>query len=45
MEDVVTARADYGKLDQPSSPIRIRLNATVARVRHLGSDPMISERS
>ena len=37
MEDVVTARADYGKLDQPSSPIRIRLNSTAARVRQ--SDP------
>jgi len=37
MEDVITARADYGKLDQPSSPIRIRLNSTAARVRR--SDP------
>ncbi len=36
MEDVVTARADYGKLDQPTSAIRIRLNSTVARVRHSG---------
>ncbi len=39
MEDVVTARADYSKLDQPSSPIRIRLNTTGARVRHLGRAP------
>ena len=31
MEDVVTARADYGRLDQPSSPVRIRLNTTGAR--------------
>lgn len=37
MEDVVTARADYGKLDQPSSAIRIRLNSTAVRVRQ--SDP------
>jgi spermidine dehydrogenase len=36
MEDIVTAQADYGKLDRPSSSIRIRLNATAARVRHLG---------
>ena len=36
MEDVVTARSDYGKLDQPSSPIRIRLNSTAARVRQSG---------
>jgi spermidine dehydrogenase len=34
MEDVVTARADYSKLDQPSSPIRIRLNSTAVRVQH-----------
>ena len=36
MEDVVTARADYSKLDQPSSPIRIRLNSTAVRVQHSG---------
>ena len=35
-EDVVTARADYARLDEPASNIRIRLNSTVARVRHLG---------
>jgi spermidine dehydrogenase len=33
MEDIVTARADYGKLDQPSSSIRIRLNSTAVRAR------------
>lgn len=36
MEDVVTARADYSKLDQASSPIRIRLNSTAVQARHLG---------
>jgi spermidine dehydrogenase len=36
MEDVVTARADYSKLDQSSSPIRIRLNSTAVRARHSG---------
>jgi spermidine dehydrogenase len=36
--DVVTARANYAKLDQPSSPVRIRLNSTVVRVKHQG-DP------
>jgi len=36
MEDVVTARADYSKLDQPSSPVRIRLNSTAVRVQHSG---------
>lgn len=36
MEDIVTARADYSKLDQPSSPIRIRLNSTAVRAQHSG---------
>jgi spermidine dehydrogenase len=36
MEDVVTARADYSKLDEPSSPVRIRLNSTAVRARHSG---------
>jgi spermidine dehydrogenase len=36
VDDVVTARADYALLDEASSNIRIRLNSTVARVRHLG---------
>jgi spermidine dehydrogenase len=34
MEDVVTARADYSRLDQDGSPVRLRLNSTVMRVRH-----------
>jgi spermidine dehydrogenase len=34
MEDVVTARADYSKLDSSSSPVRIRLNSTVVHVQH-----------
>jgi spermidine dehydrogenase len=37
-EDVVTARADYAKLDVPGSPVRIRLSSPVVRVRHQG-DP------
>jgi spermidine dehydrogenase len=37
MEDVVTARAHYGKLDRPSSPIRIRLNSTAVRAQHSGA--------
>jgi spermidine dehydrogenase len=36
MEDVVLAKADYSKLDQASSPVRIRLNSTVVHARHLG---------
>jgi spermidine dehydrogenase len=36
--DVVLAKADYSKLDQASSPVRIRLNSTVVKVNHKG-DP------
>jgi spermidine dehydrogenase len=34
MEDVVTARADYGKLDDATATVRIRLNSTVVHVQH-----------
>jgi spermidine dehydrogenase len=34
MEDVVTARADYSKLDEANSGVRIRLNSTVVHVQH-----------
>ncbi|MEX2125232.1 MAG: NAD(P)-binding protein [Woeseia sp.] len=34
MEDIVTARFNYGRLDDPESSVRIRLNSTVVRVRH-----------
>ncbi|MGH9430321.1 MAG: NAD(P)-binding protein [Terriglobia bacterium] len=37
-EDVVTAKADYTRLDRADSPVRIRLNSTVVRARHRG-DP------
>ena len=43
MEDVVTAAADYSKLDQPSSPIRIRLNSTAVRVQHSGQPESAKE--
>jgi spermidine dehydrogenase len=38
MEDQVTARLDYGRLDRSGQPTRIRLNSTVVRARHRG-DP------
>ncbi len=38
MEDVITARVNYERLDGDGAPARIRLNSTVVRVRHLG-DP------
>ncbi len=34
MEDVVTTRVDYSKLDQSGSPVRIRLNSTVVNTSH-----------
>jgi spermidine dehydrogenase len=37
--DVVTARANYAKLDHEKSPVRIRLNSTVVQVKHVG-DPV-----
>jgi spermidine dehydrogenase len=37
MEDVVVVRADYSRLDDAKSPVRIRLNSTVVQVRHDGS--------
>ncbi len=43
MEDIVTARFDYGRLDEKSSPVRIRLNSTVMRIRHLGDKPATGE--
>ncbi len=42
MEDIVTARFDYSKLDRDEAPVRIRLNSTVVRVRHRG-DPQTSK--
>lgn len=38
MEDIVTAKMDYTKLDRDSSNIRIRLNSTAVNVKHTG-DP------
>jgi len=37
MEDVVSARADYSRLDDAKASIRIRLNSTVVQVRYDGS--------
>ncbi len=34
MADVVTARFDYGRLDEPGAPIRLRLRSTVVHVRN-----------
>jgi spermidine dehydrogenase len=36
MEDIVTAKLDYSTLDDPASPVRVRLNSTVILARHVG---------
>jgi spermidine dehydrogenase len=36
MEDVVTAKADYSKLDQSSSAVKIRLKSTAVRAQQSG---------
>jgi spermidine dehydrogenase len=38
MEDIVTAKMNYAKLDDPTSSVRIRLNSTAIRAAHVG-DP------
>ena len=38
MQDLVTARFDYSKLDRETSPVRIRLNSTAVNVKHHGQD-------
>jgi spermidine dehydrogenase len=34
--DVVLAKANYARLDEPASPVKIRLNSTAVRVKHIG---------
>jgi spermidine dehydrogenase len=40
-EDAVMARLDYSRLDQPQSPVRIRLSSIAVRARNIG-DPASS---
>jgi spermidine dehydrogenase len=42
-EDVVAARLDYSQLDRPQAPVRIRLNATAVRARHVGDPAAATE--
>ncbi|HEY2820424.1 MAG TPA: NAD(P)-binding protein [Candidatus Acidoferrum sp.] len=37
MDDVVTARADYSKLDQKDASVRLRLNSTAVHVTHVAA--------
>ena len=41
--DVVTAKADYSKLDETGSAVRIRLNSTVVKVKHNGNPTAAKE--
>lgn len=34
--DIVLAKANYSRLDSSASPVKIRLNSTAVRVKHLG---------
>jgi spermidine dehydrogenase len=43
VEDVVTAKIDYNRLDQAENAIRIRLNSTAVRARHLGAPESAKE--
>ena len=43
MEDVVTAQADYSRLDSADSRMRIRLNSTAVQVRHVGPSDSAKE--
>jgi spermidine dehydrogenase len=43
MEDIVTARMNYARLDNPGSPVRIRLNSTAVKVKHIGDPQSASE--
>ena len=36
MEDLATGTVDYGQLDLPDNPVRIRLNTTAVKVAHNG---------
>ena len=36
LSDVILAKANYAKLDESSSSVRIRLNSTAVRVKHMG---------
>lgn len=42
MEDIVTARADYSRLDRSSSAVRIRLGSTVVRAQHVGNGKAVN---
>ena len=42
MDDIVEARFDYSKLDQDTSPVRLRLNSTAIRAKQNGDQVKVS---
>jgi spermidine dehydrogenase len=42
-EDVVTARVNYAQLDRGGTPIRLRLNSSAIRARHIGDPKSASQ--
>ncbi len=42
MEDIVTARFDYSRLDLPGQAVRIRLNSTAVEVRNAGKGVQVA---
>ena len=43
LADVILAKANYAKLDEAGSMVRIRLNSTAVRVKHVGDAPSAKE--
>ena len=43
MEDIVTAVADYSRLDLPENNVRVRLNSMVVNVQHQRDDQVITQ--
>ena len=41
-DNIATAKFDYGELDTPTSPVRLRLNATALNVKRRSTDNVIS---
>jgi spermidine dehydrogenase len=43
VEDIVTSRADYSRLDNPGQGVRVRLNSTVVHAVHAGDPTSASD--
>jgi spermidine dehydrogenase len=43
MEDAITSRLNYSTLDRENQPVRVRLNSTVVKVKHVGEPEVAKE--